>query len=96
MIALNLRHFTEHLGGVIYDGIWSAAIQSPKSTVSAKISSTHAQDQSPGRPLSRGCFADSYDWRDGIGPTDKRPAAQLLGRHGNHHFGTNELFTSAN
>jgi alpha-L-arabinofuranosidase len=20
-----------------------------------------------------GCFADSYDWRDGIGPRDKRP-----------------------
>ena len=20
-----------------------------------------------------GCFADSYDWRDGIGPAEKRP-----------------------
>jgi len=20
-----------------------------------------------------GCFADSYDWKDGIGPTEKRP-----------------------
>jgi len=26
-----------------------------------------------------GCFADSYDWRDGVGPTDKRPRRQARG-----------------
>ena len=59
-------HFTEHLGGVIYDGIWVG----PKSKVPnydglrrdlvdhmKKIKASVIRY--PG-----GCFADSYDWRD--------------------------------
>ncbi len=39
-----------------------------------------------------GCFADSYDWRDGIGPRDKRPARtafwnqQDTNQYGLHEF----------
>jgi alpha-N-arabinofuranosidase len=57
-------------------------------------------------PLVRfpgGCFADSYDWRDGIGPADRRPrrtnfwnageeaAAPAAHRYDPNRFGTNEF-----
>ena len=68
-------HFTEHLGGVIYDGVWVGE-DSPvpniggvrKALVEAMRRIQPAVIRWPG-----GCFADSYDWRDGVGPRDKRP-----------------------
>ncbi|HSE30004.1 MAG TPA: alpha-L-arabinofuranosidase C-terminal domain-containing protein [Pyrinomonadaceae bacterium] len=68
-------HFIEHLGAVIYDGIWvgekskvpnyngirKALVDNLKKLKPAVI-------RYPG-----GCFADQYDWRDGVGPRDKRP-----------------------
>ena len=68
-------HFIEHLGAVIYDGIWvgekskipnyngirKALVDNLKRLRPAVISY-------PG-----GCFADQYDWRDGVGPRDRRP-----------------------
>jgi alpha-N-arabinofuranosidase len=68
-------HFLEHLGGVIYDGVWVGE--------KSKIANVHGirkafldTMQAIKAPVIRwpgGCFADSYDWRDGIGPRDKRP-----------------------
>lgn len=68
-------HFCEHLGGVIYDGVWVGE--------GSKIPNTHGIRQSlidAMRKLPKGairwpggCFADSYDWRDGTGPRDQRP-----------------------
>lgn len=68
-------HFTEHLGTVIYDGIYvgeDSKIPNQhglRSALIKKMRAIHA-------PVVRwpgGCFADSYDWRDGIGPKNKRP-----------------------
>jgi alpha-N-arabinofuranosidase len=68
-------HFVENLSGVLYDGIWLGEKSSVanidglrKSLIEhmRKIKATVIRF--PG-----GCFADSYDWRDGIGPTEKRP-----------------------
>jgi alpha-N-arabinofuranosidase len=68
-------HFTEHLGSVIYDGIYVgegskiANQHGLRSALIEKMRAIHA-------PMVRwpgGCFADSYDWRDGVGPKDKRP-----------------------
>ena len=68
-------HFTEHLGSVIYDGIYVgenskiANQQGLRLALIEKMRAIHA-------PVVRwpgGCFADSYDWRDGIGPREKRP-----------------------
>jgi alpha-N-arabinofuranosidase len=68
-------HFTEHLGSVIYDGIYVGEDskipnqQGLRSTLIEKMRAIKA-------PVIRwpgGCFADSYDWHDGIGPRDKRP-----------------------
>ncbi|HYM23858.1 MAG TPA: alpha-L-arabinofuranosidase C-terminal domain-containing protein [Vicinamibacterales bacterium] len=68
-------HFIEHLGGVIYDGVWVGE-QSKipniggvrKALVDAFKTIKPGVLRWPG-----GCFADSYDWHDGIGPADKRP-----------------------
>ena len=68
-------HFTEHLGGVIYDGIWvGEASKIPndggiRRALTEKLKAINA-------PVIRwpgGCFADSYDWRDGIGARGTRP-----------------------
>ena len=68
-------HFTEHLGGVIYDGVWVGEGSSVpniggvrKALVDALQAIKPAVIRWPG-----GCFADSYDWRDGVGPREHRP-----------------------
>jgi alpha-N-arabinofuranosidase len=67
--------FLEHLGGVIYDGVWVG----PKSKV-ANVDGIRKQFLDDmkriGVPDFRwpgGCFADGYHWRDGIGDSAKRP-----------------------
>lgn len=68
-------HFTEHLGSVIYDGIYvgeTSKIPNQQGLRSALIEKMRAI-KAPMVRWPGGCFADSYDWRDGIGPRDKRP-----------------------
>ncbi len=68
-------HFTEELGAVIYDGIWVGEKskipnqQGIRTSVVEKL----RQIKAPAVRWPGGCFADSYDWRDGVGPRDKRP-----------------------
>ncbi len=68
-------HFTEHLGSVIYDGIYvgeGSKIANQQGLRSALIEKMRAI-KAPVVRWPGGCFADSYDWRDGIGPRNKRP-----------------------
>jgi alpha-L-arabinofuranosidase len=68
-------HFTEHIGGVIYDGIWVG----PDSPVPNQggIRTALVEHMKRIKPSvvrwPGGCFADSYNWRDGIGPRASRP-----------------------
>src|SRR5438309_484551 len=68
-------HFTEHLGGVIYDGVWvgeNSRVPKVRGGRTALVESL----RSIKAPMVRwpgGCFADSYDWKDGVGPRDQRP-----------------------
>ncbi len=68
-------HFIEHLGGVVYDGIWvGEGSKVPNINGVRRTLVEHMRRIKPG--VARwpgGCFADSYNWRDGIGPRDKRP-----------------------
>jgi alpha-N-arabinofuranosidase len=68
-------HFIEHLGGVIYDGIWVGTDSKIPNT--GGIRQQFIDDMKAiGAPNFRwpgGCFADGYHWRDGIGPPAKRP-----------------------
>ena len=68
-------HFVENLGGVIYDGIWVGERSSIPNVNGLRKSLVEAlQRVKPGMiRWPGGCFADQYDWRDGIGPRDKRP-----------------------
>jgi alpha-N-arabinofuranosidase len=68
-------HFTEHIGGVIYDGIWVGE-DSPIPNVGGIRKALIDALKPIHPPVIRwpgGCFADSYDWRDGIGPRAARP-----------------------
>jgi len=68
-------HFVEQLGSVIYDGVYvgeGSKIPNQSGLRSALIEKMRAI-KAPVVRWPGGCFADSYDWRDGIGPKDKRP-----------------------
>ena len=88
-------HFAEHIGGVIYDGIWvgeDSAVANiggiRKAMVDWMGRLRPAVIRWPG-----GCFADRYHWRDGLGPRAKRP--RRYGRWNDvtepNHFGTHEF-----
>jgi alpha-N-arabinofuranosidase len=68
-------HFVEHLGGVVYDGIWVG----PDSKIPnvGGLRQRFVEDlKRLGAPNLRwpgGCFADGYHWRDGIGAPAARP-----------------------
>ena len=87
-------HFIEQLGGVVYDGVWvgeRSKIPNHKG-IRLDFIKTMQAVQAPVLRWPGGCFADSYDWRDGIGPANKRPnrAAfwdqQDSNRYGLHEF----------
>jgi len=67
-------HFAEHLGGVVYDGIWvgdGSAVPNDGG-IRKSIVERLKQIKAPVIRWPGGCFADSYDWRDGIGPRADR------------------------
>jgi alpha-N-arabinofuranosidase len=68
-------HFTENLGGVIYDGVWvgeGSKIANQYGIRSALIQHLR-QIHAPVIRWPGGCFADGYNWRDGVGPRNQRP-----------------------
>ena len=68
-------HFTEHLGGCIYDGLWvGEGSKVPNVGGVRKALIDHLkQIKAPVIRWPGGCFADSYNWRDGVGPRAQRP-----------------------
>jgi alpha-N-arabinofuranosidase len=68
-------HFTEHIGGVIYDGIWvgeDSKVPNQGGIRTALVEHMRRLKPSVVR-WPGGCFADSYNWRDGVGPRAQRP-----------------------
>lgn len=68
-------HFVEHLGGVVYDGIWVGEDSKVPNTGGIRQALIdHMRRIKPGVVRwPGGCFADSYNWRDGVGPRGGRP-----------------------
>ena len=68
-------HFTEELGAVIYDGVWVGEKSKIANTggIRTALIEKMREIKAPAVRWPGGCFADSYDWRDGVGPKDKRP-----------------------
>src|SRR5881397_3704865 len=62
-------HFVEHLGGVVYDGIWvGEGSRIPNvGGVRKEIVDRLRQIRASVVRWPGGCFADQYDWRDGTG-----------------------------
>jgi alpha-L-arabinofuranosidase len=67
-------HFAEHLGGVVYDGLWVGdGSKIPNVGGIRKAVVDHLKRiNAPVVRWPGGCFADSYDWRDGVGPHGSR------------------------
>jgi alpha-L-arabinofuranosidase len=98
-------HFAENLSGVIYDGIWvgeNSKVPNIKG-IRKELVDEMRKIKPPIVRFPGGCFADSYDWRDGVGPIDKRPrrtnfwnggeaaSAPEAHRYDPNRFGTNEF-----
>jgi alpha-N-arabinofuranosidase len=68
-------HFVEHLGGVVYDGIWVGENSKIPNTQGIRKALTDALARTkPGAiRWPGGCYADQYDWRDGVGTRGQRP-----------------------
>jgi len=68
-------HFSEHLGACIYGGIYvgdKSAIPN-KEGVRNDVVEALRKMKIPNLRWPGGCFADTYHWKDGIGPKDQRP-----------------------
>jgi alpha-N-arabinofuranosidase len=92
--------FSEHLGTGVYGGIWVGEksaipnIHGYRKDVVDALKAIHV-------PVVRwpgGCFADLYNWRDGIGPRAKRPTRINVhwgGVTDDNSFGTHEFMNFA-
>ena len=66
-------HFAEHLGRCIYDGIYTGSKNIPnKNGIRLDIVDALKKMKTPVLRWPGGCFADTYHWKDAIGPKDKR------------------------
>ena len=88
-------HFAEHLGRCIDEGIWvgeDCGIANSDGMRTDVIEALGAID-SPVVRWPGGCFADAYDWRDGIGPRDQRPRRINVwwNKEEDNQFGTDEF-----
>ncbi len=70
-------HFAEHLGNCIYGGFYVGDTNKIiPNTVGVRndIIDALKKLKVPNLRWPGGCFADTYHWKDGVGPKDKRPA----------------------
>ena len=69
-------HFSEHLGRCIYDGFYvgedNQTIPHTNGVRNDIVEALKAL-KIPNLRWPGGCFADTYHWKDGIGPKDQRP-----------------------
>ena len=89
-------HFSEHLGRCIYNGIYVGE-DSDIPNVNGMRTDVVEALKKMGIPLLRwpgGCFADTYHWRDGIGPKESRKKIVNTNWGGvteDNSFGTHEF-----
>jgi alpha-L-arabinofuranosidase len=86
-------HFTELLGAVVYDGIWVGENSKIPNTggIRKTVIEKLRQIKAPMVRWPGGCFADGYDWADGIGAPEKRPERAGFWRGEPNRFGTPEF-----
>ncbi|MFC6290902.1 alpha-N-arabinofuranosidase [Levilactobacillus angrenensis] len=89
--------FSEHLGHGIYDGLWVGPESDIPNTNGIRNDVVNALKaiKVPVLRWPGGCFADTYHWTDGIGPTNTRKRIVNTSWGSvveNNHFGTHEYF----
>ena len=89
-------HFAEHLGRCIYDGFYVGDNKKipNKDGIRLDIIDALKKLKVPVLRWPGGCFADTYHWKDGIGPKDKRPSMLNVWWGGvteNNSFGTHDF-----
>jgi alpha-N-arabinofuranosidase len=89
-------HFSEHLGTCIYGGLWVGTNSKIPNTYGIRNDVLFAlrEIKVPNLRWPGGCFADTYHWKDGIGPQEKR--ATIVNTHWggvteDNSFGTHEF-----
>ena len=90
-------HFSEHLGRCIYDGFYvgesNTAIPHTDG-VRNDVVKALKDLKVPNLRWPGGCFADTYHWKDGIGPKSERPTIVNMWWGGvteNNSFGTHDF-----
>ncbi len=88
-------HFIEHLGTCVEEGIWVGMDSTipNEGGIRSDVVEALAAIEVPVVRWPGGCFADQYDWRDGIGPRNQRPRRQNIWwqKEEDNHFGTGEF-----
>jgi alpha-L-arabinofuranosidase len=89
-------HFAEHLGRCIYGGIYVGEGSAIPNTNGVRNDIVDALKKLniPNLRWPGGCFADTYHWKDGIGPKDQRPTMVNQWWGGvteNNSFGTHDF-----
>jgi alpha-L-arabinofuranosidase len=89
-------HFAEHLGRCIYGGFYVGENSKIPNTAGVRTDVIDALKKLkvPNLRWPGGCFADTYHWKDGIGPKDKRPTmvnAWWGGVTEDNSFGTHDF-----
>ena len=90
-------HFSEHLGRCIYGGyfVGEGDTKIPNTRgIRNDVVEALKKLKIPNLRWPGGCFADTYHWRDGVGPRAKRPAIVNTWWGGvteDNSFGTNEF-----
>ncbi|MCD6340030.1 MAG: alpha-N-arabinofuranosidase [Verrucomicrobia bacterium] len=89
-------HFSEHLGRCIYGGYWVGEDSPIPNVRGIRVDVVQALRKlhPPVLRWPGGCFADTYHWKDAVGPRDRRKP--ILNVHWgnvleNNHFGTHEF-----
>lgn len=69
-------HFAEHLGRCIYGGFYVGEDSEIPNTAGVRMDVVEALKalKIPNLRWPGGCFADTYHWKDGIGPKEDRPS----------------------
>ncbi len=90
-------HFSEHIGGVFYGGLWVGKDSNIPNISGFRKDAIEAlrKIKTPVLRWPGGCFAETYNWRDGIG--ENRPIRRNWwtswdGRYESNEVGTHEFF----
>ena len=89
-------HFSEHLGTCIYEGIYVGEDSEIPNIDGYRLDVVEAfkELEIPVLRWPGGCFADTYHWKDGIGPKEDRPSIVNVywgGVTEDNSFGTHEF-----